>query len=67
MERQMDMENRRYIVAVQPYLFSFMDIITGNMAGDVETLKEFEVVSLAQLKRNDTLPLGLCVSIRRVI
>ena len=62
-----DMRERYYLIDDAPNLLSFMDIVTENMADDVETLKEFEVVSLAQLKRNDTLPLGQCVNIRRVI
>ena len=62
-----DMRERYYLIDDAPNLLSFMDIVTENMADDVETLKEFAVVSLAQLKRNDTLPLGQCVNIRRVI
>ena len=62
-----DMKDRRYLIDDAPNLISFIDLITENINDDVETLKEFEVVSLAKLTRNEELPLGQCVNIRRVI
>ena len=63
----MDMNKRYYLIDDAPNLISFIDLITENINDDVETLKEFEVVSLAKLTRNEELPLGQCVNIRRVI
>ena len=62
-----DMKDRYYLIDDAPNLISFIDLITENINDDVETLKEFEVVSLAKLTRNEELPLGQCVNIRRVI
>ena len=66
MERQMDMENRRYIVDVQPYLFSFMDILREDMTEDTGSLDQCEIVSLTRLPINHTIPLGNC-QVKRVI
>ena len=60
------MKNRHYIIDEAPKFFTFIDIVTENMDDDVHPLEEFELVSLARLKRGDLLPLGNC-EIRRVI
>ena len=60
------MKNRHYIIDEEPRFFTFMEIVTENMADDVEPLEEFELVNLARLKRGNTLPLGHS-EIRRVI
>jgi len=60
------MKNRHYIIDEEPRLFTLMEIVTENMADDVEPLKEFELVNLARLKKGSSLPLGNC-EIRRVI
>jgi hypothetical protein len=60
------MKNRHYIIDEEPRLFTLMEIVTENMADDVEPLEEFELVNLARLKKGSSLPLGNC-EIRRVI
>ena len=60
------MKNRHYIINDEPRLFTFMDIVTENMADDVHPLEEFELVKLTRLKRGDSLPLGNC-DIRRIL
>ena len=60
------MKNRRYIIDEEPRLFTLMEIVTENMADDVEPLEEFELVNLARLKRDGKLPLGH-VQVKRVI
>ena len=62
-----DMNKRYYLIDDAPNLLSFLDLITENINDDVETLKEFEVVNLTKLKRNEELPFGQCITIRRVI
>tara|TARA_Y100001938_G_C7831421_1_gene301563 strand:- start:346 stop:537 length:192 start_codon:yes stop_codon:yes gene_type:complete len=63
----MDMNKRYYIIDNEPSLITFADLITENINDDVEALEEFEVVSLAKLKRNEELLFGQIVTIRRVI
>ena len=60
------MKNRHYIIDDEPKFFTFMEIVTENMADDVQPLEEFELVNLARLKRVSSLPLGNC-DIRRII
>ena len=60
------MKNRHYIINDEPRFFTFMDIVTENMADDVHPLEEFELVKLTRLKRGDSLPLGNC-DIRRIL
>ena len=40
------MENRRYLVDEQPYLFSFMDILRENMTEDIH---EQRLINLARV------------------
>ena len=63
----MDMNKRYYVIDNEPSLITFADLITENINDDVEPLKEFEVVNLTKLKRNEELPFGQCITIRRVI
>jgi len=65
-ERIEQMKNRHYIIDDEPRFFTFMDIVTENMADDVHPLEEFELVNLTRLKRGDSLPLGNC-EIRRIL
>ena len=62
------MKNRHYIIDDEPRFFTFMDIVTENMADDVEPLVELELLNLIRMKRDVmySLPLGNC-EIRRVI
>ena len=60
------MKNRHYIIDDEPKFFTFMDIVTENMADDVQPLEEFELVNLTRLKRGSSLPIGNC-EIRRII
>ena len=60
------MKDRHYIIDDEPKFFTFMDIVTENMADDVHPLEEFELVNLTRLKRGDSLPLGNC-DIRRIL
>ena len=60
------MKNRHYIIDEEPKFFTFMEIVTENMADDVEPLDEGELINITKLRKGDTLPLGHC-EIRRVI
>ena len=60
------MKNRHYIIDEEPRFFTFMEIVTENMADDVGPLDEGELINLTKLRKGDTLPLGQC-EIRRVI
>ena len=60
------MKNRHYIIDEEPKFFTFMEIVTENMADDVEPLVEFELLNFIRMKRDTSLPLGNC-DIRRII
>ena len=60
------MKDRHYIIDDTPKFFTFMEIVTENMADDVQSLEEFELVNLTRLKRGCSLPLGNC-DIRRIL